>query len=159
VVPEGYIPARNMVFYASAAYYAEVYGAGCIVGGHLETDCIGFPDASAGFFSAVERLISLARPVMVSQEGKNVSRAGDGQVADSGGSGDAVRLLLPFLRSGKSDVLRLGFELKVPLELTWTCYLDGKIQCGSCAACLERKQAFESIGLLDPIRRRPNVRE
>jgi 7-cyano-7-deazaguanine synthase len=155
VIPEGYIPARNMVFYASAAYYAEVYGADYIVGGHLETDCVGFPDATASFFSAVEGLINMARL----QDGRNGTHVGDGPVADGRHSGDGVRLLLPFLRFGKSDVLRLAIELDVPLQLTWTCYLDRETQCGSCAACLERKQAFDSVGFVDPIRCRPATKE
>lgn len=155
VIPEGYIPARNLVFYASAAYYAEVYGADYIVGGHLETDCIGFPDATAAFFSAVEGLINMGRL----QDGGNGTRAGDGLVTDDRRSGDGVRLLLPFLRSGKSDVLRLASELDVPLQLTWTCYLDREAHCGSCAACLERKQAFDSVGLVDPIRCGPGTSE
>lgn len=147
VVPQGYIPARNMVFYASAAYYAEIYGAGAIIGGHLETDCIGFPDATVGFFSTVEQLISMARLT-------TALPTGDGHVTDGGGSGNQVRLVLPFLQFDKSEVLRLAFELDVPLELTWTCYLDGEAHCGSCTNCLERKQAFEGVGAVDPIRRR-----
>jgi len=49
-VPEGYVPARNLLFYAVGSYYAEVYGAKHILGGHVQTDREGFPDATPTFF-------------------------------------------------------------------------------------------------------------
>ena len=54
-VPEGYIPTRNLIYYALAAYYSEVYSAEYIIAGHLETDSIGFPDATPAFFHRSNR--------------------------------------------------------------------------------------------------------
>src|SRR5205823_6291847 len=55
--PRGYIPARNAVFYASAAYYAQVLDCDIIVGGHNRDDATRFPDASPEFFARFEKLL------------------------------------------------------------------------------------------------------
>jgi 7-cyano-7-deazaguanine synthase len=126
-VPEGYIPTRNLVFYALATYYAEIFNANYIVGGHLKTDYIGFPDATTKFFAGIEQLINESRPA----------------------EGSEIRLLMPFIQKSKADVLKMANEFKVPLDLTWTCYYDRETQCGKCASCLERADAFEKAGLTD----------
>lgn len=132
-VPEGYVPTRNLIFYTLAAYYAEIYRANYIIGGHLETDSIEFPDATPGFFMAIEQIINDTRL----NEGPNVT--------------NRINLLMPFLQRSKADVVRIARELKVPLELTWSCYHDGTEQCGECESCSERADAFAEAGLTDPL--------
>ncbi len=51
----------------------------------------------------------------------------------------------------KADVVKKGMELKVPYELTWSCYEGGDKPCGKCGTCIDRKAAFEKNGLTDPI--------
>jgi 7-cyano-7-deazaguanine synthase len=50
----------------------------------------------------------------------------------------------------KSDVIRLGRELNVPLELTLSCMQprDG-LHCGTCSKCRERRDAFAEAGGAD----------
>jgi 7-cyano-7-deazaguanine synthase len=132
-VPEGYIPSRNLIFYAIAAYYAEIHCANYIVGGHLQTDSIGFPDASPTFFLAIERLINSSR-------------------LDNESNDPRVRLLMPFLQRSKTDVVKMASELELPLELTWSCYYDRDDQCRECVSCLERADAFAEAGLIDPLK-------
>ena len=126
--PEGYVPARNLIFYAVAAYYAEVYGAHLIVGGHVKTDREGFPDATPTFFHAVERLVN------------RVKSSKD----------RALHLRLPFIEKAKGDVVKLALKLRVPLDLTWSCYYDREAPCGHCESCGERAEAFEKAGVRDP---------
>src|SRR3970282_2100518 len=57
--PESYIPARHMIFYALAGYYAEITGTGLIVGGHNGIDPDTFPDSSPDFFTHVNSLYRL----------------------------------------------------------------------------------------------------
>jgi 7-cyano-7-deazaguanine synthase len=132
-VPEGYIPTRNLIFYSLASYYAEIYGANYIIGGHLETDSIGFPDASPKFFSSIEQLINDFKY----DRGSDTSKR--------------IRLLMPFLEKSKTDVLKMAIEMKVPLELTWSCYYAGDKPCRKCVTCLERADAFAGAGLKDPL--------
>ncbi len=123
--PEGYVPARNLVFYAVASYYAEVYGADLLLGGHVQTDRDGFPDATPAFFDAIERLVNRVQ----SRDGR------------------ALRVCLPFLEKTKGEVVKLALELQVPLDLTWSCYYDRATPCERCESCVERADAFKLAGV------------
>lgn len=128
--PEGYVPMRNLIFYSLAAYYAEIYGIDTIIGGHLESDPHAFPDSSPQFFNQLQQLINSTRLP------NNLSR---------------ITFLMPFAGKSKVDVLRLAFELHVPLEYTWSCYWEVEVPCGSCVACRERIEAFQVVGHPDPL--------
>ena len=62
--------------------------------------------------------------------------------------GAQVKLLRPFDRLQKTDVLRRGEHL--PLDLTFSCIdpSDG-LHCGRCNKCAERKREFRSAGIVD----------
>jgi 7-cyano-7-deazaguanine synthase len=53
----------------------------------------------------------------------------------------------------KADVVRLGAELGVPLELTLSC-MNPRVglHCGQCSKCRERRDAFADAGVSDPTR-------
>ncbi len=116
-----YLPAKNLLFYAIAAYYAEVLGATRIVGGHYRNDGTLFPDASAAYFARLDALIT---------EGLHSHRP---------------RLELPFLEMTKEAVVRLGLALGAPLDLTWSCYWDGPTPCGRCEGCREKETALQAV--------------
>ncbi|MBE5961242.1 MAG: 7-cyano-7-deazaguanine synthase QueC, partial [Lachnospiraceae bacterium] len=67
------------------------------------------------------------------------------------GSGQALTLLAPFISSNKAEVVRTGLSLDVPYHLTWSCYEGHSKACGTCGTCLDRKAAFLSNGVQDPI--------
>lgn len=127
--PEGYVPARNLVFYSLAAYHAEALGARTLVGGHHGADGRTFPDASREFFGSFEAL---------AQMGVWSFRK------------DPLRVELPLASLAKEGVLRLAQELGAPLALTWSCYGDGPAPCGACSSCRERSAAFVAAALADP---------
>lgn len=52
----------------------------------------------------------------------------------------------PFVNMSKVDIVKLGLELDVPYELTWTCYLGEEEPCMKCDACIERLEAFKYFG-------------
>lgn len=56
----------------------------------------------------------------------------------------------PLLTKTKAEIASLGAELGVPFEKTWSCYKGGKIHCGKCGTCVERKEAFQLAGVEDP---------
>lgn len=56
----------------------------------------------------------------------------------------------PFIMATKADIVKRGYELKAPMELTWSCYEGREKHCGKCGTCVERKEAFELAGISDP---------
>jgi len=64
---------------------------------------------------------------------------------------DPIEVLSPFVEWNKAGIVRRGTELDVPFELTWSCYEGGKLHCGKCSTCLDRKQAFSKCSLVDPV--------
>ena len=77
-----------------------------------------------------------------------------------------IRIDAPFATKDKSDVIRIGVELGVPLELTLSCMnprlrsLTGASarqaplieHCGMCSKCRERRDAFNEARIDDPTR-------
>jgi 7-cyano-7-deazaguanine synthase len=60
-----------------------------------------------------------------------------------------IRVLSPFIKWEKADIVRRGAELGVPFGLTWSCYKGGEKHCGQCGTCIDRKEAFARCGLED----------
>jgi 7-cyano-7-deazaguanine synthase len=47
--------------------------------------------------------------------------------------------------------VKKGTEMKVPFNLTWSCYKNTDKACGECESCKLRLNAFTGAGLEDPI--------
>ncbi|QQG49573.1 MAG: 7-cyano-7-deazaguanine synthase [archaeon] len=70
------------------------------------------------------------------------------------------RLLAPLITYDKDKVVKLGEELGVPWEYTYSCYaghgfleVSGRrlpVHCGVCSNCARRKVAFRDAGVKDP---------
>jgi 7-cyano-7-deazaguanine synthase len=70
------------------------------------------------------------------------------------------KLFAPLITYDKDRVVKLGEELGVPWEYTYSCYSghgfrrkDGKklpVHCGICSNCKRRKMAFKEAGVKDP---------
>ncbi len=67
------------------------------------------------------------------------------------GTGNNINLIMPFKNIEKSEIVKLGMELNIPYELTWSCYTDDQRPCGKCHACIEREKAFSANNLIDPL--------
>jgi 7-cyano-7-deazaguanine synthase len=67
---------------------------------------------------------------------------------------DDISIEAPFIEMSKTEVLRLGSSLQVPLHLTWSCIVGSTIHCGGCGACHARRAAFEAAGMPDRTRYR-----
>jgi 7-cyano-7-deazaguanine synthase len=67
------------------------------------------------------------------------------------GTGSRVDLVTPFITKTKGEVLEMGLELEAPINLTWSCYLGGETPCKECPTCLERAEAFQFVGVVDPL--------
>ena len=128
-VESAYIPSRNLIFYGIAASFAEVGNSRFIVGGHNKNDAETFPDSSPAFFKKFNDAASTGR-ITGTKTG---------------------RVVLPFSKLEKWQVLRLGAGLEVPFELTWSCYKSGKKPCRGCLSCKLRAKSFQKAGLRDPL--------
>ena len=66
------------------------------------------------------------------------------------GSGHQLKTEAPFVNVSKAEVVRIGLELGVPYELTWSCYEGGEKPCGKCGTCIDRAAAFQANHVEDP---------
>lgn len=68
------------------------------------------------------------------------------------GTKNRVKIVSPFNDIMKWDILKIGVELGVPFEDTWSCYKGSDVDkhCGKCGTCVERTQSFYELGLKDP---------
>ena len=123
-----YVPFRNGLFLSSAASIALSNDCSVIYYGAHSDDAAGnaYPDCSSDFNDAMNRAIFL-------------------------GSGDQLTIKAPFVDLTKADIVKIGLELNVPYELTWSCYEGGEKPCGCCGTCRDRIAAFKANGVTDPL--------
>lgn len=115
------VPNRNMVLIALAGAWAERLGAGAVAVACHAGDAALFPDCRPAFLEEAFRALRQATE-------------------------RRVRLLYPYARLSKLEVVRRGVELGVPFDLTWSCYRGGPDPCGECLACRERREALLLAG-------------
>ncbi|MEG1508377.1 MAG: 7-cyano-7-deazaguanine synthase QueC [Akkermansia sp.] len=119
------VPFRNGIFLAIAAGIAESHGAqGIVIAAHSGDHDI-YPDCREEFMTAMAQAIQ------------------QGTYAQLG-------ILRPFIHLSKGEIVKLGHQLHVDFAHTYSCYKGGQIHCGTCATCIERKEAFIQAGILDP---------
>ena len=124
-IPSTYVPARNIIFLSFAASYAEAAGADAIFIGANAIDYSGYPDCRPDFFKAFQKVIK--------------------QGMKAGVEGRTIRVMAPLLHKTKAQIIRLGLKLKVPYELTWSCYQGGAKPCGKCDSCVLRDKGFLQV--------------
>lgn len=134
-IPEGHyeaksmtrtvVPMRNGIMLAIAAGYAQSIGAWNLVIGNHAGDHAIYPDCRKEF------MIPMAEAI----------KAATGN----------VELVRPFERMTKAQIVTKGLELKVPYELTWSCYKGEEQHCGKCGTCVERVLAFHETRSIDPV--------
>jgi 7-cyano-7-deazaguanine synthase len=125
-----YVPARNLIFYSIAAHYAEFLNIKWIVGGHNSHDGSFFKDATKKY---IEKINSLFK------QGRLLSNQ------------DPCVIVAPLNKMDRKHIINLAIDLKVPLGLTWSCHRNAKRHCGECYACVQRLNAFRSVGMKDPV--------
>lgn len=131
-----YVPFRNGLFLSCAASLAISRGCEVIYYGIHSDDAAGnaYPDTSDAFHQAMGDAVYI-------------------------GSGQQLRIEAPFVKLTKADVVKIGMQLQVPYELTWSCYEGHEKACGVCGTCMDRKRAFALNGLVDPIEYEPEYEE
>jgi 7-cyano-7-deazaguanine synthase len=119
------VPNRNMLLLATAAAFAVGEKAQYIAYAAHAGDHAIYPDCRPAFADAMAAAIALC-------------------------DWEPPALIRPFIDKTKADIARLGADIGVPFELTWSCYQGGDRHCGACGTCIERREAFVIAGLKDP---------
>lgn len=130
-IPSTYVPSRNIIFLSIAASIAESMGADAVFIAANSVDFSGYPDCTPEFIQAFQRALEVG--------------------TKAGKEGRGVKVEAPMLRMPKSDIVKEAVRLKVPLELTWSCYRGGAKACGRCDSCLLRLEGFARAGVEDPL--------
>jgi 7-cyano-7-deazaguanine synthase len=131
-IPNTYVPARNTIFLSVALGFAETVDADAIFIGATSADYSGYPDCRPKYFQAFQKMADLA--------------------TKKGVNGKNIKIITPVLTLNKSEIIKKGFELGVPFDKTWSCYLGKKKACGRCDSCLLRLKGFKKAGLKDPLK-------
>ena len=135
-IPNTYVPFRNGNMIAIATSYAEVINGNDelqnnaikIYIGAIEVEGSNYPDCRSIFFQHLEKAINYGT--------KNETN---------------IQINTPLISMTKADIIKLGHELKVPFELSWSCYSENDTACGVCDSCFLRLKAFAEAGIDDPI--------
>jgi len=126
-IPNSYVPFRNGIMLSIATAIAEKENADGISIGVVEEDSSGYPDCRQDFISTFERAIQ------------------------TGTKKENLKIFTPLISLKKSEIVKEALKLKVPLDLTWSCYQNSKKACGVCDSCRLRLNGFKIANQTDPI--------
>jgi 7-cyano-7-deazaguanine synthase len=121
------VPNRNAIMLAVAFGVAPAQGLDAVATAIHSGDHFIYPDCRPDFADLFERM-----------EQKALDGMWD------------IKLLTPFIKGSKGDIVRQAAKLGVPLAETWSCYKGGDIHCGRCGTCVERREAFSLADVDDP---------
>jgi len=127
-IPTSYVPFRNAHLLSAAVSWGEVLGASRIYIGAVSEDSSGYPDCRPEFYEAFQQVVDVGT--------KPETR---------------IEIRTPVIAMKKSEIIKRGLELSAPLQLTWSCYRNSDLACGTCDSCALRLRAFREAGVEDPI--------
>ena len=118
------VPFRNGIMLSVAAGLAESRRLKKVMMANHSGDHTIYPDCRPEFAEAMGQAINLGTYI-------------------------GVELVAPYTMLSKSDIVRRGVELGIDYTKTYSCYKGGKVHCGVCGTCRERKEAFALAGVED----------
>ena len=119
------VPNRNMLMLSIATAWAISLKFDAIAYGAHAGDHAIYPDCRLQFVDAMRAALKLA-------------------------DWSPIELHAPFLSFTKANIVSIGHKLRVPFELTYSCYTGAPVHCGECGTCVERREAFQLAQVLDP---------
>ncbi len=126
-IPDSYVPFRNSIILSLAVSWAEVVGAKTLYIGANHEDSPGYPDCRPSYYSTFNQLI------------KEGAKAQD------------ISIVTPVIHLKKKEIVKRGIELKVPFNLSWSCYKNSETPCGVCDSCVIRARGFSEAEIIDPL--------
>lgn len=127
-IPTSYVPFRNANMLAIATSWAEVLEASSIYIGAVAEDSSGYPDCRPEFYAAFEKTIEAGTKPETQ-----------------------IKIVTPIIHLSKAGIVQKGIELGAPLHLSWSCYRNEDLACGTCDSCALRLRGFARAGVVDPI--------
>ena len=121
------VPNRNMIFISFATAYAMTIHAELVAYAAHSGDHFIYPDCRPEFAQDMNNAIQDSSEAL-------------------------IHLITPFIHKSKAQIIKIGIELRVPFENTWSCYNGQELACGKCGTCVERLEAFELNNIQDPIK-------
>lgn len=109
-------PGRNLLFLTIAASFANSNAIDVVAMGILGGSL--FPDQSKEFVKKAELTISSAL-------------------------GAKMKILTPFIKLNKLEVVRIGKMYDFPLNSTYSCYAGTELPCGKCLSCIDRENTLQ----------------
>lgn len=130
-IPVTYVPARNLVFLALTAAFAESAGANDIFIGVNAIDYSGYPDCRPEFIASFAETARLG--------------------TKAGVEGRPFTIHAPLQHMGKADIASECARLGLDPAWSWSCYDPSPtgIACGCCDSCRLRRKGFADAGVLD----------
>jgi 7-cyano-7-deazaguanine synthase len=133
-IPEGHytsenmastvVPFRNGIMLSIACGMAESNGLKVVMIANHGGDHTIYPDCREEFIQAMSQ-------------------------AMTAGTDTDVRVFAPYTNITKSDIARHGRDMGLDYSETWSCYKGGKVHCGKCGTCIERREALAEAGIND----------
>lgn len=127
-IPTSYVPFRNANMLSIAVSWAEVIGVHAIYIGAVAEDSSGYPDCRPEFYEAFQKTIDVGTKPKTH-----------------------IEIRTPIIHLSKAEIVKKGIELNAPLKLTWSCYRNEVLACGTCDSCALRLRGFEQANVKDPI--------
>jgi 7-cyano-7-deazaguanine synthase len=129
-----WVPGRNIVFTAIAISFAEALDAEKIIVGWDLEEASTFPDNSKEFLNSFNNVLEV-------------------------GALNNIEIDAPLINMDKKEIVKLGMEIKAPMDMSYSCYMGEEEHCGVCESCMRRKRAFETVGVTDKVKysSKPNL--
>jgi 7-cyano-7-deazaguanine synthase len=123
-IPNTYVPFRNGNIASLAAAWAEVVKANSIWLGVNSLDYSGYIDCRPEFWNAFNKVLAV-------------------------GTLSHVQIRTPIIGLNKRQIVSKAMAMMVPVQRTWSCYVNDDIACGQCESCVLRRKAFLDAGFED----------
>jgi len=123
-MPITYVPFRNLIFLSIALSYAEDNEIDEVYYAAQRQDYIGYWDCREEFVQNLNKLLELNPKTK-------------------------IKVLAPFINLRKSEIIKIGLQLGIDYNKTWSCYKGEEEPCEICPSCVDRKRAFEEVGIYD----------
>jgi 7-cyano-7-deazaguanine synthase len=145
-IPITYVPLRNTIFLSLSAALLESQVLHAIEVENLEPrtvnatlycasnaiDFSGYPDCRPEFFQHMDETLNHGSKLWAQY-------------------GIRMSVQTPIIHFTKSEIVQMSVDLKVPLNLTWSCYRGEKSPCRKCDSCVLRAKGFEQAAVTDPL--------